>query len=258
MPSLSPLPPLPSATPRIPVSHCPVALAARAPCLGGEPSAVRSRGAVASRVAVLMVGYLAVLTIGVVQPATGLELSGDPLFNLPARFDAGWYGGIALDGYSFEGRFDKQQNLAFFPAMPLLMRTVGVVAGAAQPTAPRPMRMARALWAGVVISLIAFAWAAHYLVRLARDTIGEPRALAAVALMAAYPFAVFFSAPYTEALFVLGAIAAFYHCRRAEWLQAASVGFSRRTDPSERLLPHAGAVVSGRRVALASSIRGLD
>lgn len=182
-------------------------------------------GAVASRVAVLVVGYLAVLTIGVVQPATGLELSGDPLFNLPARFDAGWYGGIALDGYSFEGRFDKQQNLAFFPAMPLLMRTVGVVAGAAQPTAPRPMRMARALWAGVMISVIAFAWAAHYLVRLARETIGEARALAAVALMAAYPFAVFFSAPYTEALFVLGAIAAFYHCRRAEWLQAATWGF---------------------------------
>ena len=175
--------------------------------------------------AVLVVGYLAVLTIGIVQPAAGLELSGDPLFNLPARFDAGWYGGIALDGYSFEGRFDKQQNLAFFPAMPLLMRTVGVVAGAAQPTAPRPMRMARALWAGVLISLISFAWAAHYLVRLARDTIGEPRALAAVALMAAYPFAVFFSAPYTEALFVLGAIAAFYHCRRAEWLQAATWGF---------------------------------
>ena len=43
--------------------------------------------------------------------------------------------------------------------------------------------------------------------------------------MAAYPFAVFFSAPYTEALFVLGAIAAFYHCRRAEWLQAATWGF---------------------------------
>ena len=109
------------------------------------------------------------------------------------------------------------------------------------------MRMARALWAGVMISLIAFAWAAHYLVRLARDTIGEPRAPAAVALMAAYPFAVFFSAPYTESLFVLGAIAAFYHCRRAEWLQAAAWGFLVGPDPSERLLPHACAAMSGRR-----------
>ena len=84
----------------------------------------------ASRVGVLAVGYLAVVTIGFAPSATGLELSADPLLNLPARFDAGWYGGIALDGYSFEGRFDKQQNVAFFPAMPLLMRAVGVLAGA--------------------------------------------------------------------------------------------------------------------------------
>ena len=66
--------------------------------------------------------------------------------------------------------------------------------------------MARVFWAGVVISVIAFAWASDYLVRLARETIGEDRASAAVALMAAYPFAVFFSAPYTESLFVLGAV----------------------------------------------------
>ena len=109
--------------------------------------------AVVSRVAVLVVGYLAVLTIGLVQPAAGLELSGDPLFNLPARFDAGWYGGIALDGYSFEGRFDRQQNLAFFPAFPLLMRTVGYPPASRSPPRPGRMRMARALWAGVVISL---------------------------------------------------------------------------------------------------------
>jgi len=180
--------------------------------------------AISSRVAVLVAGYVAVLTIGVLPPATGLELSGDPLFNLPARFDAGWYGGIALDGYSFQGRFDRQQNLAFFPAMPLLMRTVGVAAGASQPTAPRPMRMARGLWAGVAIAVIAFAWASAYLVRLARDTIGEPLAPAAVALMAAYPFAVFFSAPYTESLFVLGAIATFYHFGRQQWGYAAAWG----------------------------------
>ncbi len=86
--------------------------------------------ACASRVGVLGVGYLAVVTIGFAPSATGLELSADPLLNLPARFDAGWYGGIALDGYCFEGRFDKQQNVAFFPALPLLMRAVGYPLGA--------------------------------------------------------------------------------------------------------------------------------
>ena len=84
--------------------------------------------------------------------------------------------------------------------------------------------MARALWAGVAIAVMAFAWASAYLVRLARDTIGEPLAPAAVALMAAYPFAVFFSAPYTESLFVLGAIATFYHFGRQQWGYAAAWG----------------------------------
>ena len=103
-PLSSPLPPLPSAMPRILGAPLPRRLAAAdAIALAANLPLSAAARAVASRVAVLAVGYLAVLTIGVVQPATGLELSGDPLFNLPARFDAGWYGGIALDGYSFEG-----------------------------------------------------------------------------------------------------------------------------------------------------------
>ena len=84
--------------------------------------------------------------------------------------------------------------------------------------------MARLLWGGVILSLIAFAWAAVYLWRLARDTIGEDRATSAVALLAAYPFAVFFSAAYTEALFLLGAVATIYHFRRGELARAAAWG----------------------------------
>ena len=192
--------------------------------LAANPPRLAAVLACASRVGVLAVGYLAVVTIGFAPAPTGLELSADPLLNLPARFDAGWYGGIALDGYSFEGRFDKQQNVAFFPAMPVLMRTVGVLAGSSQPTVPRPLRLARVLWAGVMISVVAFAWASDYLVRLARDMIGEPRAPAAAMLMTAYPFAVFFSAPYTESVFVLAAIGAFYHVRRDEWTRGAAWG----------------------------------
>jgi len=199
-------------------------LSASVGALRANPPRLAAVLGLASRVGVLVVGYLAVVTIGFPPATEGLELSADPLLNLPARFDAGWYGGIALDGYSFEGRFDKQQNVAFFPAMPGLMRVVGAPAGAAQPTVPRPLRLARVLWGGVVISVVAFAWASNYLVRLAREMIGEARAPAAAALMAAYPFAIFFSAPYTEALFVLAAVGAFYHLRRDEWVQATAWG----------------------------------
>ena len=191
----------------------------------GQTSGVSiARTALASRIAVLVVGYFAVITIGFDPKMVGVTVSPDAATNLPARFDAGWYAGIALEGYSFQGRFDRQQNVAFFPAFPLLMRAAGYPLGAFGPGLPKDSRMARLLWAGVIISLLAFAWAAIYLWRLARDTIGEARASDAVALFAAYPFAVFFSAPYTESLFLLGAVAAIYHFRRQEFVQAAAWG----------------------------------
>jgi hypothetical protein len=192
---------------------------------GREASAVSvARASVLSRVTVLVAGYLAVVTIGLAQSSVGFQVSSDAALNLPARFDAGWYGGIALDGYYFEGRFDKQQNVAFFPAFPLLERIAGYPLGAFAPGVPRERRMARLLWGGVIISLIAFGWAAVYLWRLARDTIGEDRATSAVALLAAYPFAVFFSAPYTESLFLLGCVATIYHFRREEIVSASLWG----------------------------------
>ena len=196
------------------------ALDAREP---GSPAAIVP-SALTSRVAVLLVGYLAVVTIGVDRRSVGFELSPDAAFNLPGRFDAGWYGGIALDGYSFQGRWDRQQNVAFFPAFPPLMRAVGYPVGAFAPGEPKERRLLRLFWGATIMSMMAFAWAGVYLWRLARDTIGEDRAGTAVALLAAYPFAVFFSAPYTESLFLLGAVATIYHFRRDELMRAAAWG----------------------------------
>lgn len=180
--------------------------------------------ALSTRLAVLFLGYMAVVTIGVNRVTTGFELSPDKLVNLPARFDAGWYGQIALDGYSFGGDFSRQQNIAFFPAFPMLMRAAGYPIGAFGPGLPRDRRVARLLWGGVILSVVAFAWAGTYLWRLARETIGETHAADAVALLAAYPFALFYSAPYTESIFLLGSVAAVYHFRREEWVTAGAWG----------------------------------
>ena len=49
-------------------------------------------------------------------------------------------------------------------------------------------------------------------------------AFGSVALLAAYPFAVFFSASYTEALSLLGNISAFYHFRRQKHAVAGAWG----------------------------------
>ncbi len=198
--------------------------------LRGMRAAVRARpdvdtalrAFVVTRPAVLVIGFLAVVTFGVT--ASGFVLSRDPLVNLPARFDAGWYGGIAIDGYEWDRTFQRQQNIAFFPALPILMRVVGTPAGVGSRTLPEDRRMVRALWAGVIVSLAAFFWALVYMSRLGRELVGDQAAAAATLLMAAYPFAVFFSAAYSESLFLLSALGAFYHYRRQEWVAAALWG----------------------------------
>ncbi|PYR91155.1 MAG: hypothetical protein DMF84_17770 [Acidobacteria bacterium] len=191
--------------------------------LRDDPSAAVITTAWFSRIAVLVAGYFAVLAIGF-STEVGFQLSGDPVMNLPARYDAGWYGDIAINGYHFQARFDRQQNVAFFPAYPFAMRVVGYLVGAFEGGVPWERRMARALWGGAILSIVTFVWGASYLARLARDTIGEAHAADAVTLLAAYPFAIFFSLPYTEALFLLGSVAAFYHFRRHEWVRAAAWG----------------------------------
>jgi hypothetical protein len=52
----------------------------------------------------------------------------------------------------------------------------------------------------------------------------DERATATVLLLAAYPFAIFYSAAYTESLFLLAAAGAWYHFRKAQWLPAAIWG----------------------------------
>jgi hypothetical protein len=182
------------------------------------------RAFLATRITVLTVGLFAVVTFGFPPNVSDLRVSNDPLGNLPARYDAGWYGSIALDGYSWQRTFGLQQDIAFFPALPLLSRAAGTLFGLDRSAQPRDAQMARVLWGGMFVSAVAFLWGLSYFVRLGQDLVGDERARHAALLLAAYPFSVFYSAPYTEALFLLGAVAACFHFRRGEWLAAGCWG----------------------------------
>jgi Gpi18-like mannosyltransferase len=170
------------------------------------------RAFIATRVPVLAIGYLAVRLVGIypppVEPASWRVYTNE-LLNLPARWDAYWYYSIATEGYRWTGRILDQQSVVFFPFYPLLMRLFGVVA-AGQP-----------LLAGAAISLAAFLGALIYVYRLARLDLPPDRARLALALLASYPFAVFFGAPYTESVFLLEAAAAFYYLRGGRPLAAS-------------------------------------
>ncbi len=168
----------------------------------------------ASRAGVLLIGLLAVYSVGYPNGQAPMRVAAGEVANLPARFDAGWYLTIAARGYDYTpGRTDRQQNLVFFPAFPILMSWVSLLVGR------------QLVWAGTLVSVIAFAWAMRYLYRLARELLDPERAAMAVGLAAVYPFAVFFSAPYTEGLFLLTMLGAWWHARRDERWAGFAWGF---------------------------------
>lgn len=181
------------------------------------------RAFLTTRLMVLIVAFFAVAAIGMIRHP-GFQLSDNVLQNLPARFDAGWYGGIAISGYEWNGRFERQSDIAFFPAMPMLMRVVGAPLGARDRERPREVRMARLLWGGVLISWTAFLFALYYLAKVGGEMVGPEGGANAAWLLACYPFAFVYNAPYTEALFLLAGVAMVYHWRRENWAVAAGWG----------------------------------
>ena len=177
-----------------------------------------------TRPTIVLVGLLATATIGPAPDAPDPLTARNPAGALPARWDAQWYAGLAANGYEWQASFDTQQNLAFFPAYPLLIRALGAGAGAFRPGIPAHQQLTRLAWCGLAISLGAFLGAAFYFARLARETMDASRARSALLLLAAYPFALFFSAAYTESLFLLAALGAWYHFRKQETLLAGAWG----------------------------------
>ena len=171
-----------------------------------------------SRLGVLAVGFLAVILVGFPpEAANRWKIYNNEFLDLPARWDTGWYLGIATEGYRYDPslRPDYQQNIAFFPAFPMSMRYLSVMLGR-QP-----------VWTGVGISLVAFYFGLTYFLRLERSLLrDEDQAVTAVTLLAFYPFAVFFSAAYTEGLFLVTLLGAVYHFHKDQLWRAALWGMA--------------------------------
>ena len=185
-----------------------------------------ARGALASRVAVLVVGYFAVVTIGIDRRRRRASSSRPtPLFNLPAASTPAGTAASRSTATPSRGASITQQNIAFFPGVPDADARRRLSARRASRRACR----GNAAWRGCCGAASSFRCSPS---RGPRSICGASRATrsasdragAAVALLAAYPFAVFFSAPYTESLFLLGAVAAIYHFRRGELVPAAAWG----------------------------------
>jgi hypothetical protein len=131
---------------------------------------------------------------------------GNALAAPAVRWDSNWYVDISQHGYRHE-----HIEPAFFPLYPLLMRGVGEVIDSV-------------VVAGVLISLVAWVAGLVLLHRLTALELDAASARRAVVLLALFPTALFFSAVYTEALFLALELGAFVAARRGRWVWAGVLG----------------------------------
>jgi len=170
-----------------------------------------------SRLAVWAAGLLGLMWFGR-APGTGrydprglttpFSAFGDLLVAPAARWDSVWFLQIAHDGYATEG---DHAQAAFYPLYPLLMRALGWLVGSP-------------LLAGILLSVACFLAALALLHRLVALELGERHARPTLLLLAFFPASLFFSAVYTEALFLLLSVGAFLAARHERWAVAGALG----------------------------------
>ena len=170
-----------------------------------------------SRLVIIFSGIAGVVQIGV---SAGSTASYDPT-NLTApfgylanaavaplaRWDSVWYLTIARFGYAH-----IRERMAFFPLYPLLIHILAWV-------------VRSDLVAGVLISIGSFTVALLLIQRLVRLDFDDDVAATTVLLMAFCPVAFFFSAVYTESLFLALSVGSIYAARRERWLLCGALGF---------------------------------
>jgi hypothetical protein len=121
------------------------------------------------------------------------------------QWDAWWFTGISSSGYTPKGT-------AFYPFYPLLIRGVS-----------EALRVS-VYAAAVLVSWVCFALGLYFLLKLLRLDLDRPRAVRAMLLLALFPTAFYFSAAYTESLFLLLMVLTLYALRRQRWAAAGGWG----------------------------------
>ncbi len=124
------------------------------------------------------------------------------LFEIWVNWDATRFLVTAELGYEGPGSFTN--SYAFFPFFPLAIRALGFLG-------------IPAVAAGLMISAVASWVGLAFLFKLAETDAGEGAGRRAMLYLALFPTSVFLVAPYSEALFLAGAIPAFYLARRGRW-----------------------------------------
>jgi hypothetical protein len=125
-------------------------------------------------------------------------------FDMWTRWDAQHFISVAERGYAATGWETSQ---AYFPLLPLTIRAFTYIG--IQP-----------VLAGLIISGLSSWVACVFLYKLAERDVGPGTGTRAALYLLLFPTAVFLIAPYSEALYLAGAVGAFYLARDGRWLTA--------------------------------------
>jgi len=166
----------------------------------------------------IAVSLLSVIAVGLFKPRTSIPSvpgwAADPIsagwHNLVTglvREDALWFLRITTGGYRAD-----DGSAAFFPLYPLLTRALSFLTGG------------HPLLAALLVSNVAFFAALLVLYRLTARTFSDAVARRTVVYLAIFPTAFFFLAPYSESLFLLLSVSAFWFAREDRWWLAALAG----------------------------------
>lgn len=133
------------------------------------------------------------------------------------NWDGHWYALIALEGYSYD-----PATAAFYPLYPFLLRGLArLLDGQIELTGV----LMQIELAGVLISNVALLGALMVLYQLIQLDFPRPVARRAILYLALFPTAFYFSALYSESLFLLLSVACLYAARRDRWWLASALGF---------------------------------
>lgn len=160
---------------------------------------------VVTRIGVALVAYLAVplLLDSTSPPPYHLRGTENILLDVFAsRWDTGFYISIVEEGYKYQGV--PLPSVAFFPLLPLLMKAITPLVG-------------DAAVAGIVVSNVALLLTGVVFYRLVAEHWSQSVADRAVWYLFIFPLAFYGSAIYTESLFLLMTISAYYFARRGQW-----------------------------------------
>lgn len=157
-----------------------------------------------SRLVLFWIAYLGLVWMNVRHPYAASQFPQNLFLDGWFNWDAQWYRTIIVNGYTNVSN-SGQRDTVFMPLYPLMVRAVSVLTG-------------NIFTAGLLVSNLSLAAATVFLYRFVKERYDEGLAQKTCVLLLLYPFSFYFSGLYTESLFFLGNMGAFYFAHRKQWL----------------------------------------